>query len=77
MPGLDDTVRVNGVAVLTRDASVLDACTKEIRRPKLAVVVEVEELFVHCAKAFRRGRLWQPDEWSTDGVPDLAEIYSC
>lgn len=78
VPGSDDTVRVNGAAKLARDARVVEACTKELRPPKLVVVVEVEELFVHCAKSFRRARLWDAAARPEPGtVPDLADIYAC
>lgn len=78
VPGSDDTVRVNGPVTLTGDARVLDACNKELRRPKLALVIEVEELFVHCAKSFRRARLWDADARPDPvTVPDLADIYAC
>ncbi len=78
VPGRDETVRINGGVTLTRDPRVLDAFTKELRPPKLAIVVDVDELFVHCAKSFRRAHLWDPDAWPAEGtVPDLAEIYGC
>lgn len=63
VPGVDETLRVNGRAVLTTDPDVLAACAFGDVRPKLAVGVEVEECFIHCAKAFRRSQLWQPESW--------------
>ena len=78
VPGSDDTVRINGRAVITTDARVLDACAGDIRTPKLAVVVTTDELYVHCAKSFRRARAWEPESWPEPGeVPDLAAIYAC
>jgi PPOX class probable FMN-dependent enzyme len=75
MPGMDETVRINGRATLTTDASILDRFTVELRRPKLAVVVEVAELYGHCAKAFRRAEVWNPESWvGHAGAPDLAKI---
>lgn len=75
MPGRDETVRINGPAILTTDSSILDGFTAELRRPKLAIVVETAELYGHCAKAFRRSQMWQPDTWDTaEGTPDLADI---
>ena len=51
--------------------------TKELRAPKLALVVETAEIFGHCAKAFRRGQVWRPDSWPTgDDTPDLARMYA-
>jgi uncharacterized protein len=49
----------------------------ELRRPKLAIGIEIDEVFVHCAKAFRRGQVWQPAEWpDASGVPDVCETYA-
>lgn len=68
VPGMDETLRINGPAWVTTDASVLDLWNDELRRPTTAIVVRVAEVFMHCAKAFRRGRLWNPTSWD-----DLAE----
>lgn len=78
VPGKDETLRVAGPAVLSDDPEVLDRTHLELRRPKMALVVETAELFGHCAKAFRRSRLWDPSlpEELAD-APDLAEIYAC
>lgn len=76
VPGKDDTVRVNGPARLTDDPAVLDRFTSELRRPKLALVVQANEVFGHCAKAFLRARLWQPDTWAeVADAPDLIDMY--
>ena len=58
VPGFDDTMRVNGVAELTRDTAVLALMAINDRIPGLAIVVHVQEVFIHCAKAFRRAKLW-------------------
>jgi PPOX class probable FMN-dependent enzyme len=78
VPGKDETLRINGPAALTTDPEILAGFTDELRPPKLAVVVEVAEIFGHCAKAFRRARAWQPAEWGhTADAPDLATMYAC
>jgi PPOX class probable FMN-dependent enzyme len=78
VPGLDETLRINGPATVTTAAEVLDRHHPELRRPRSALVVETRELFVHCAKAFRRSHTWQPDTWSAvAGAPDLVEIIAC
>ena len=61
IPGFDETLRVNGRAVLSRDDADLDACRDERRMPKVAIRVAVHEAYIHCAKAFMRSRLWDPD----------------
>lgn len=78
VPGKDETLRINGPAVLTTDPDILGRFTGELRTPKLALVVETEEIFGHCAKAFRRAHAWQPDAWTTTSdAPDLATMYAC
>ncbi len=61
VPGFDDTYRVNGTARITRDPALLARMEVNGRQPKVAIVVSVEETFLHCAKAFRRSKLWDPD----------------
>lgn len=78
VPGKEETLRINGPAAITVDPDLLAGFTTELRTPKLAVVIETEEIFGHCAKAFRRGGMWQPDRWSElEDAPDLAAIYAC
>lgn len=60
IPGFDETLRVNGKAGLTTDPAILDDMRVNERTPTLAVVVKVTEVFLHCAKAFRRSHLWDP-----------------
>jgi PPOX class probable FMN-dependent enzyme len=60
IPGVDETLRVNGRAVLSTDVAHLDACADERRRPPLAIVVNVAEAYLHCAKALMRSKLWDP-----------------
>lgn len=77
-PGHDETLRINGPATLITDPDLLAGFTKELRTPKLAIVVETAEIFGHCAKAFRRGHMWNPDEWGRFAdAPDLATMYAC
>ena len=61
IPGMDETLRVNGNAQLSFAEEDIAACTSEIRAPKLVVRVAVEAAYLHCAKAFLRSRLWEPD----------------
>jgi PPOX class probable FMN-dependent enzyme len=73
IPGRNDTLRVNGRARLVSDAPFFDAMHVKGHRPLLALVVEVEEVFHHCAKAFLRARLWDARTWN-DPVPPRAVI---
>ncbi len=73
IPGRDDTLRINGRARLVSEASFFDQLVVKGHRPLLALVVEIEEIFHHCAKAFMRSALWRPDTW-TDPLPSRAVI---
>jgi uncharacterized protein len=64
VPGNDETLRINGAAWVTTDSTVLDLWSDELRRPTTAVIVRTDEVFMHCAKAFRRGRVWDPTSWN-------------
>jgi PPOX class probable FMN-dependent enzyme len=75
IPGLDETLRVNGRAWIIRDEEVLARCTVMDRRPTLALGVYAEECFIHCAKAFKRAQLWQPTRWpDRSGLASPAEM---
>lgn len=75
IPGRGDTLRVNGRARLVSDAPFFDAMVVKGHRPLLAIVVEIDEVFHHCAKAFLRSGLWEPDTWDPEGrVPRRAVI---
>jgi hypothetical protein len=73
VPGREETLRVNGRAWITRDPGVLDLCVAQGKTPLLAIGVEVEECFLHCAKAFRRAQLWSRESWpAPDALPSMA-----
>jgi uncharacterized protein len=74
IPGRGDTLRVNGRARLTRDPALLDRMVVRGHRPLMALVVAVEQVFSHCAKAFLRSNLWEPASWAPDAVPSRAVI---
>lgn len=60
IPGVDETLRVNGRARLNDDAFVLAALADEKRTPKLVIEITVIDAYLHCAKAFMRSHLWSP-----------------
>jgi len=75
VPGREETLRVNGRAWITRDSRVLERCIVQGKEPLLAIGVEVEECFLHCAKAFRRSRIWSPETWPVREVlPSMARV---
>jgi PPOX class probable FMN-dependent enzyme len=63
VPGITETLRVNGFARLTRDPAMLELCAIDGRQPWFVVDVEVRQVFSHCGKAFVRSHLWQPETW--------------
>ncbi|MEO5807301.1 pyridoxamine 5'-phosphate oxidase family protein [Devosia sp.] len=75
IPGFDDTLRVNGQAVLVTDPAILEGMSVNDRMPKLAIVVKVSAVFMHCAKAFRRSKLWSPEHFQDRReMPSLIKI---
>ncbi len=74
LPGRDETLRVDGRAWVTVDPPVLDLWDGELARPKTVVGIEVEHAFIHCAKSFRRGRVWDPASWTELAAPDACEL---
>ena len=75
IPGLEETLRVNGRAWIVRDEEVLARCAVMGKPPTLGLGVYAEECFIHCAKAFKRAHLWQPGEWpDRTGLASPSEI---
>ncbi len=75
IPGVEETLRVNGRACLVRDPAILARTAARGKQPLIAIGVEVEECFLHCAKAFKRSRLWHHAEWpDRAALPSLAEM---
>lgn len=74
IPGRGDTLRINGRARLVSDAPFFDDLVVEGHRPVLALVVEIEEVFHHCAKAFLRSQLWEPETWHPEALPSVASL---
>jgi uncharacterized protein len=71
IPGREDTLRVNGRARIVRDEALLARLAVGGKRPVTALLVEVEQCFMHCARAFKRAGLWEPDRW-----PDASGVRS-
>jgi PPOX class probable FMN-dependent enzyme len=75
IPGVEETLRVNGRAWIVRDTDLLARCEARGKMPTLGIGVEVEEAFIHCAKAFKRSGLWEPARWPVlDGLASPAEM---
>ena len=77
IPGFDETLRVNGRAVISTAPQDIAACTTERRAPKAVVRVSVAAAYLHCAKAFMRSRLWsESSRVSRDAMPSAGQMIS-
>ena len=77
IPGVDETLRVNGTARLNDDASILSTFAGDKRTPKLVIEVTVCEAYLHCAKAFMRSQLWSPTSVvDRAALPTMGEMLS-
>lgn len=77
VPGINETLRVNGRARLTRDAALLEPTTVQEKTPKLGLLVEVDEAYFHCGKALIRSKLWAQDVQIERGsFPTLGRIVA-
>ena len=74
IPGRGDTLRINGSARILADAEYFDAMTMQGKRPILALEIDVEEVFFHCAKAFLRSDTWNPETWDPTALPSVAQL---
>ena len=75
LPGVDETLRINGTAVLSTDPADIALCADDKRTPKLVIRVTVQAAYLHCAKALMRSRLWSPDvQVSRDVMPSMGEM---
>ena len=75
IPGRADALRINGRARLVRDAPFFSELEVHGRRPVMAMVVSIDQVFSHCPKALMRSELWQPETWpARDAVPSTAAL---
>lgn len=75
IPGIDETLRVNGRAYLSNDSKYLDLFTLDKNPPKLCIIIKTEEIFLHCAKALMRSRLWQEDaKMNRERFPTMGQM---
>lgn len=62
VPGMNETLRINGSATITTDMALLEPLAVRGKVPISGIVVNVEEAFLHCAKALIRSNLWNPEK---------------
>jgi PPOX class probable FMN-dependent enzyme len=69
IPGLDETLRINGGAQIIKDPTLMQKMEEKGHVPKVGILVSVDECYIHCAKALKRAHLWQPEQW-----PDISRL---
>ncbi|HVK20112.1 MAG TPA: MSMEG_1061 family FMN-dependent PPOX-type flavoprotein [Actinokineospora sp.] len=75
VPGRGQSLRVNGRACVSARQDLLDSLTSVGKPPKSALVVEADEVYAHCPKAFVRSGVWKPETWlSADAQPHPAKV---
>ncbi len=75
VPGYDETLRVNGTAQLTTSEAITERLAINGKPPQLAIVVRTSAVYMHCARAFRRSKLWDTDTWPEKGtVPQMPAV---
>jgi uncharacterized protein len=77
IPGMGEVLRANGRVELTRDPEMLDGLQTGGRAAQLALIVTVEQAYLHCAKSIIRSKLWKPDSWpEAEELPSAAAILN-
>ena len=76
IPGVGDTLRVNGRATLVTDEELLAESAVEGKAPRLGFLIEIDQVFTHCSKAFLRSALWDPARYvERSELPSSGEIH--
>jgi uncharacterized protein len=77
IPGLGETLRINGKAYICRDPELLEKSTVNGKIPLFGLLVEAKECYVHCAKAFIRSQLWDADSWlAKEALPSAPQMLA-
>lgn len=75
IPGMNETLRVNGEGRITADKEMRERLAVDGREPATVLVVKVKAVYMHCAKAFMRSELWKPESWKPrEDMPTLGAI---
>jgi PPOX class probable FMN-dependent enzyme len=73
VPGKGETLRISGRARIVRDPWLRERLKVADRVPELALVVTVEEAFLHCTKCMVRSKMWKPETWNSEGLASIGE----
>lgn len=75
IPGLGETLRINGKAYICRDPELLEKSEVNGKKPEFGILVEAKECYVHCAKAMIRSNLWNSASWLTkEDLPSAPQM---
>lgn len=75
LPGVEEMLRLNGIARITTDENLMARFIHEGKRPRSVVLIETREVYFHCSKALKRSDLWNPDKRLPKGAfPSLGQI---
>ncbi len=76
VPGMNETLRINGKARMTTDEALLEPMSVRGRSPRSGLIVDVEEVFFHCAKALIRSKLWAIEtQIDRASFPTLGQVF--
>ncbi|MFX3632860.1 MAG: MSMEG_1061 family FMN-dependent PPOX-type flavoprotein [Candidatus Pristimantibacillus sp.] len=76
IPPLQEVLRINGVATLTRNEAFINEMQFEGKSTGIAVVIEVQECFIHCPRAFKQAGIWDNEKWlSKEELPVVADMF--
>ncbi len=76
VPGVNETFRVNGEALISRDPALLDQFIVKDAAPRTVLVVKVKEAYIHCSRALVRADLWNPEKFTPRTVPTFGQIMA-
>ena len=75
IPGIDETLRVNGSAIITTSEDILNKFNSSSKPPISCIVIYIEEVFLHCAKAFMRSQLWNNETYiNPQNFPSIGQM---
>ncbi|BAT61897.1 pyridoxamine 5'-phosphate oxidase [Variibacter gotjawalensis] len=75
VPGMAETLRINGKARVTNDAALLEGSAVQGRAPRIGLLIEVLEAYLHCAKSINRAKLWDPAHFiNRDDLPSYGAM---
>ncbi len=77
IPGIDETLRINGKATITAEPNYLNLFPEEQHPPKSCIKIEINEIFLHCAKALMRSDLWgDKNKLVRPGFPSMGKMLN-